>query len=209
MEKLSRRDFLRASAVTVAGAMVAACAKTTAPTATPRPAEVPTNTPPPTSTTIPTRAPTATPVPTPVEVKEAPQVSKMVADGKIPPLDERLPQNPLVVQMDWQKPGKYGGRQRTYHTWLGCQEESMYGYSTIRYVDDGLGIESGLADVAREYTLNHVHKRRLAVDTHMHEVFGIELKVQPGTTVRNNLRMIKQLTRAVRLTLVVIKEHAR
>ena len=70
----------------------------------------------------------------------------MVASGALPPLGERLPQNPLVIQMDWQGPGNYGGRQRTYHTWLGCQEESMYGNSTIRYVDDGLGIESGLAE---------------------------------------------------------------
>lgn len=147
MEKLSRRDFLRASAIATAGAVVVACAKQ--PTEAPTKAAAttaPTQAAAPTSTTIPTRAPTATPVPTPVEVKEAPAVAQMVADGKLPPLSERLPQNPLVIQMDWQKPGKYGGRQRTYHTWLGCQEESMYGYSTIRYVDDGLGIESGLAE---------------------------------------------------------------
>ena len=145
MDKLSRRDFLRMSAVAAAGAAVAACAKQTeAPTKAPE--QAPTNTPPPTSTTIPTRAATSTPVPTPVEVKEAPQASELVKAGTLPPLDERLPQNPLVVAMDWQTPGKYGGRQRTYHTWLGCQQESMYGNSTIRYVDDGLGIEPGQAE---------------------------------------------------------------
>jgi peptide/nickel transport system substrate-binding protein len=147
MDKLSRRDFLRASAVASAGAVIAACAKqpTEAPTTAPK--EAPTNTPPPTSTTIPTRVATATPVPTPVEVKEAPDVAKMVADGNIPPLGERLPQNPLVIQMDWQVPGRYGGRQRTLHDWLGGhQEESQYGNSTLRYVDDGLGVEPGLVE---------------------------------------------------------------
>ncbi len=145
MEKLSRRDFLRMSAVAVAGAAVAACAKKS-PTAEPTKAK-PTNTPPPTNTTIPTRAPTPTPVPTPVEVKEAPQVQEQVKAGKLPPLDERLPQNPLVISMAWQKPGKYGGRMRCIHGWLGgFQQESMYGNSPLRWVDDGLGIDAGLAE---------------------------------------------------------------
>jgi peptide/nickel transport system substrate-binding protein len=144
--KLNRRDFLRMSAIAAAGVAVAACAKTEEAMPT-KPPEAPTATPVPTNTTIPTRAPTATPVPTPVEVKEAPDVAEMVAAGKLPALSERLPQNPLVIQMDWQTPGKYGGRQRTLHDWLGgCQHESMYGNSIVRWVDDGLGIEGGLAE---------------------------------------------------------------
>ena len=142
--KLNRRDFLRMSAIAAAGAAVAACAKTqeVAPT---KPAEQPTATPIPTNTTIPTRAPTATPVATPVEVKEAPGVAEMVAAGKLPALSERLPQNPLVISMPWQGPGKYGGRMRVAHgTWMGGhQEESMYGNSPLRWVDDGLGIDAG------------------------------------------------------------------
>ncbi len=146
MNKLNRREFLRLTAVAAAGAAVAACTK---PTEAPTTAPAATNTPEAkaTNTTIPTRAPTATPVPTPVEVKEAPAVAELVKAGKLPKLAERLPQTPLVVQMPWQKPGKYGGRQRTFHGWLaGCQEESMYGNSIIRWVDDGLGIEAGLAE---------------------------------------------------------------
>jgi len=143
MEKLNRRDFLRMSAVAAAGAVVAACAQqtaapTTAPAATATAAAEATN------TTIPTRAATNTPVPTPVEVKEPPVLSDMVSAGTLPPLDERLPQNPLVISMSWQTPGKYGGRQRTLHSWLGgAQEESMYGNSPIRWVDDGLGVDQG------------------------------------------------------------------
>ena len=163
MDNLSRRDFLRLSAVAAAGAAVAACAKTEAPTTAPAAA---TNTPAAaaTNTTIPTREPTNTPVPTPVEVKEAPMVADMVAAGTLPPLDERLPQNPLVIQMDWQGPGKYGGKMRVVHTdstWAGGpQEESMYGNSPIRWVDDGLGIEAGWVekwtpnDDTSEWTFN-------------------------------------------------------
>jgi len=148
MDKLNRRDFLRLSAVSLAGAAVAACAKAAEPTATSAPPAAPTNTPIPTNTTIPTRAPTATPVPTPVEVMEAPQSVEMVAAGTLPPLDERLPQNPLVISMSWQGPGKYGGRMRVAHeTWMGGnQEESMYGNSPLRWVDDGLGIDAGWAE---------------------------------------------------------------
>ena len=49
--------------------------------------------------------------------KEAPMLAKLVKEGKLPPVDERLPDNPVVVGpgsliskewLDW-KPGKYGG----------------------------------------------------------------------------------------------------
>jgi peptide/nickel transport system substrate-binding protein len=143
MDKLNRRDFLRMSAVAAAGAVVAACAQQTAAPTQP-PAATATAVPEATNTTIPTRAATNTPVPTPVEVKEPPVLSDMVKAGTLPSLDERLPQNPLVISMSWQTPGKYGGRQRTLHSWLGgAQEESMYGNSPIRWVDDGLGVDQG------------------------------------------------------------------
>jgi peptide/nickel transport system substrate-binding protein len=67
----------------------------------------------------------------------------MVSAGSLPPLDERLPQNPLVVAMPWQSAGKYGGRQRSLHSYVGHQQESMYGNSPIRWVDDGLGVDQG------------------------------------------------------------------
>jgi peptide/nickel transport system substrate-binding protein len=144
MDKLNRRDFLRMSAVAAAGAVVTACAQQTeAPTQAPAAATA-TAVPEATNTTIPTRAATNTPVPTPVEVKEPPTLSEQVQAGSLPPLDERLPQNPLVVSMGWQAPGQYGGRQRMFSSWLGGnQEESMYGNSPIRWVDDGLGVDQG------------------------------------------------------------------
>lgn len=42
--------------------------------------------------------------------KEAPDLAKLVADGKLPPLAQRLPQNPMVVQVA--KVGRYGGALR-------------------------------------------------------------------------------------------------
>jgi peptide/nickel transport system substrate-binding protein len=131
------------SAVAAAGAVVTACAQQTAAPTQPAAATA-TAVPEATNTTIPTRAATNTPVPTPVEVKEPPTLSDQVKAGSLPPLDERLPQNPLVISMPWQTPGKYGGRQRMFDGWLGGnQEESMYGNSPIRWVDDGLGVDQG------------------------------------------------------------------
>ena len=42
---------------------------------------------------------------------EAPQLAALVKDGKLPPLAERLPQNPMVVK-PWEKIGTYGGTLR-------------------------------------------------------------------------------------------------
>ena len=42
--------------------------------------------------------------------KEAPAMAKLAAEGKLPALAERLPVNPLVI--DVQKVGTYGGQLR-------------------------------------------------------------------------------------------------
>ncbi len=51
------------------------------------------------------------------QYKEAPEMAKLVAEGKLPPVEERLPENPFVVgpgvevraeDLDWEV-GKYGG----------------------------------------------------------------------------------------------------
>ena len=84
--KLTRRDFLKASAIAATGILVQACAKTAEPTQAPVEAK-PTQKP---------EEPTATPVPeTP---KEAPGLSDMVAAGSVPALEERIPKDPMVVK---------------------------------------------------------------------------------------------------------------
>jgi peptide/nickel transport system substrate-binding protein len=100
MSALSRRDFLRLSALAAAGTVVVACAKTEAPV---EPEE---------KGVAPPAAGEAAP--------EAPMLSDMVASGSLPALEERLPQDIMVIDagtlipadmVDWQ-PGKYGGTMR-------------------------------------------------------------------------------------------------
>ena len=100
MSKISRREFIRLSALASAGIAVAACAKTEEPpaaTATPKAA---------------VEEPTATPVPVEEpEAKEAPMLAEQVSAGTIPPLDERMPTNPCVMPV-MEEIGKYGGTIR-------------------------------------------------------------------------------------------------
>ena len=145
--KLSRRDFLLASATGVAGVALAACT-----TATPTTAPVANATATLVSeqeiTAIPTVAATNTPVPTAEAAKyhESPQLTELVNAGKLPPIDERLPVNPLVLS-PVNTIGKYGGRIRTYSGWLGGNfAETQYGHSPLRWVDDGMGIAAGFVD---------------------------------------------------------------
>ncbi len=72
---------------------------TTAPTATEAKVEV----------TIPTAAPTAVPVTAP-KFTEAPILAEQVKAGKLPPVEERLPKTPLVVNAT--EVGAYGGTWR-------------------------------------------------------------------------------------------------
>jgi len=46
-----------------------------------------------------------------VSFKEAPLLQKRVMTGELPPLEERLPDNPLVM-VPWEEIGRYGGRLR-------------------------------------------------------------------------------------------------
>ena len=96
--KINRRDFLKVSAMTLVGTVATACgvAPTSAPVATEAPATQPPATQPPTSS------------------KEPPLLQGRVDSGELPPLDERLPENPLVVA-DRDAIGVYGGEVRMIH----------------------------------------------------------------------------------------------
>ena len=93
MSEISRREFIRVSALATAGIAVAACAKTAEPTATPKPAEA-------TATPIPVEEPAA---------MEAPALAEMVKAGSLPPLEERLPGDAMVVEV-LDSIGTYGGQ---------------------------------------------------------------------------------------------------
>ncbi|MBN2548076.1 MAG: ABC transporter substrate-binding protein [Anaerolineales bacterium] len=88
-----------------------------------------------------------TPVP-PSKYSEAPQLAEMVAAGSLPSVEERLPENPIVV-LPVDSVGKYGG---TWHrAWRGIKDFHCYGrivYETIlrwpRNPDDP--VQPGLAE---------------------------------------------------------------
>ncbi len=57
--------------------------------------------------------------PNATDAKESPILTKMVTEGKLPPLEERLPKNPLIAKHDfagYEKPGVYGGTWHRFHT---------------------------------------------------------------------------------------------
>ncbi len=100
-QKITRRDFLKASVMAATAALIQACAKATpAPT---KPAVVE-------PTKPAAAAATATPKPV-TEYKEAPQWAELVKAGKLPPVKDRLPEDVLVVK-PVEEVGQYGG---TWH----------------------------------------------------------------------------------------------
>jgi peptide/nickel transport system substrate-binding protein len=129
--KLNRRDFLRLSALGAGGAILAACGgepaatPTAAPAATTAPAAAPAATSAP-AAAAPTAAPAATVAPAAAApaAKEAPMLAELVAAGKLPPLAERLPAEPLVVK-PVEAVGKYGGTWR--HGWRGINDFHSFG----------------------------------------------------------------------------------
>lgn len=100
--QVSRREFLHLSALATAGVVVAACG---APAAAPAPAAE--------ATTAPAaEAPAAAaPAAAPGTYSEAPMLAELVKAGSLPPVDERLPQSPLVMPVA-EMVGTYGGTLR-------------------------------------------------------------------------------------------------
>jgi peptide/nickel transport system substrate-binding protein len=73
-------------------------------------------------------------------------LAEMVAAGDLPPLEERLPVNPLTLR-PVNSTGLYGGRFKMAHWWhQGGAAAGMYGFSPLRWVEDGLGIAPGSAE---------------------------------------------------------------
>jgi glucose/arabinose dehydrogenase len=137
-QKHTRRVFLRMSAFTAAGVALAACTKPaatavpaapTAAAATKAPeAEAP-------AEEVTEEAEATEEVAAPAKYSESPMMAALVAEGKLPPVEERLPEEPLVVT-PLEKVGKYaapsgghpvhrflqrrhvvGGRQPTTNCW--------------------------------------------------------------------------------------------
>ncbi len=91
------------------------------------------------------------PYPTGIEAKEAPMLAYSVAQGTLPPLNERLPEHPLVAQHaydGYEGPGVYGGTWYGFHPdpWLGGWL-MVIGYDPfVRWRFDCQGVEPGVAE---------------------------------------------------------------
>ncbi|NPV06981.1 MAG: ABC transporter substrate-binding protein [Anaerolineae bacterium] len=127
-KRLTRRKFLYVSGV-AASVTVAACAPTMAPEPTTAPAQ---------ATAAPTEAPTTAPAEatalpaTPAsKYSEAPELAALVAEGKLPPVDERLPKEPLVVEVV-EEIGQYGGVWRQLH--MGTTDLWQNYYKTAEFL---------------------------------------------------------------------------
>ena len=148
--KTNRRMFLKVSGIAAGAAALAACgggapAPTAAPpaatatsapaaaeataTTAPAAAEATATTAPAEATAAPTAAAAEATTAAPAKYNEAPMLAEMVAAGKLPPVDQRLPKNPLIVTPTEQV-GKYSG----VYTWCNTSE----GYINSRYGADPL-----------------------------------------------------------------------
>ena len=167
-ERMNRAEFLRLSALAAISAAVAACAPpqaatpttgaaqaapTAAATATPAPttAPAPTNTPAPVATSAAIAKATEVSVQG-MKYQEAPMLADMVKAGKLPPVEQRLPEKPYVVPHPWLTIGKYGGviqmvcSDKTDEGTTRFVQEMMYGHSLLRWLKDGLEIGPGLVE---------------------------------------------------------------
>jgi peptide/nickel transport system substrate-binding protein len=96
-QKMSRRQFLSLSAAATAGIVAAACAPAA-------PVPVP---------AAPVETTPATPAGPPSTYNEAPMLAELVAQGQLPPVDDRLPEVPMVVEPT-DEIGQYGGTLNTF-----------------------------------------------------------------------------------------------
>lgn len=94
---------------------------------------------------------------------EAPMLAELVKQGKLPPVEERLPENPLALNPP--EIGKYGGTLN--RVWLGFSDkwgvEKLTGESLIEWSEDGTEIipcvvaDAQISDAGRVYTY-HIRK---------------------------------------------------
>jgi peptide/nickel transport system substrate-binding protein len=155
---MNRRLFLKVSGLAASAALAAACAATPS-----EPAQVEVQA---TDTPAPESAPTTAPEPAtaPASVskyREAPMLAEKVAAGELPPVEERLPKEPLV-QPVVEEIGEYGG---TWHRAAVSVSDTslfyrLYPDALIYFSIDGNTLEPAVAKSweaspdGREYTFH-------------------------------------------------------
>jgi peptide/nickel transport system substrate-binding protein len=77
---------------------------------------------------------------------ESPMLAERVQAGELPPVDERLPIDPFVIDLPWASVGKYGGTMIRYTTDNNFEDTSqyMYGHSPLHWTEGGSGVGPGL-----------------------------------------------------------------
>ncbi|MHB0966898.1 MAG: ABC transporter substrate-binding protein [Bellilinea sp.] len=145
------------SVILILAVLLAGCQTAATPTAAPvEPAPV----------TEPTAAPAepTAPVEAVTTYKEAPMLADLVAKGELPPVEERLPENPLVVPVT-ESIGVYGG---TWHRgFLGPSDYNNYTRvvydALVRFSPDGSTIEPRLIESwesSDDFTTWTIHMRK-------------------------------------------------
>ena len=121
--RISRREFMRVSALTAAGVVVVACGADGGPAA---------------ADEAPAAEEAAAPEASVSQYNEAPMLAEMVANGELPPVDERLPLNPLVITPE-EEIGDYGGIWNRLATSAGDNQlgGKVGGEHLVRYNKDG------------------------------------------------------------------------
>ena len=89
------------------------------------------------------------PLPKPAKFQEAPQLADMVKSGKLPKIEDRLPEEPYVIPHKWVQPGKYGGVLKMNIGGTSGGEaapvgELYYSFSMLRFLNDGQDVGPGL-----------------------------------------------------------------
>lgn len=128
---MKKHLFYLLSLLTVLSIFVTACGGTPEPTAPPPPTEKPDDTEP--------------MGPPPTLYNEAPMLAQMVVDGELPPVDDRLPPEPMIIQ-PVESVGEYGGTWHAVTSDPGAGNIKMKLYDPpIRWKADLTGYEPGMA----------------------------------------------------------------
>ena len=94
-----------------------------------------------------TVSPPPTSLPTPPKFQESPLLAALVASGDLPPVEDRLPANPLVIQVV-EEIGKYGGDMNRIYN--GARDHCNYSRVSregiMRWSSDGFTLMPAVAD---------------------------------------------------------------
>ena len=99
-----------------------------------------------------------------MDYQEAPSLKEMVSKGEIPPIEQRLPKTPFVVEKgvishaeelpDW-KPGNYGGTMRFGHTNPGWNPDVFIMLNEHVLMAPGISIKNVRGNVFKDFKIEN------------------------------------------------------